>query len=130
MKHIPYSQLTRELRYIDEGETVMLHNDRAQRTSSFIITSDAGKVETVGLAVKVKGKIYTSDFFDKGDPYWKAKLDTAMQQVAGVKALGWHRDGEKMYDDEGYLEDSFACAYCGLRTTKPTGPCVCRRVQS
>lgn len=128
MRNLLYSEVHRAQKELSDGEIFMIRSVRNERSSPFIITTDAGKRETIGLGVKIKGKVYMSEFFDKGDPHWKAKMDTCMKQVVGVKAFGWHRTGEKMYDSDGYQEDEFKCAYCGLTTTNPQSHCVCRRI--
>jgi len=125
VRHIQYKRLYLDTKDIPDKQIFFVHKEGSGRTSKFVITPDAHDVACAALATKIRGKIYTSDYWLEDDKKWRQNIDKAMQQMATVIMSGWSIAGTRE-DEFGYPETVYRCVYCDLETTEPRGSCICR----
>lgn len=126
MKHLSLQEAQAQSKDIPEGEIVAIHELR-EKKSLYILTPSGQAEEFFCFGVKIRGRLYTSDWVAAAEAATKGK--GAMQQILYIKRGGWYETEELKYDDLNlHKEKLFRCAYCDAETVEPRGACICRRI--
>lgn len=128
MKHLSVAEAQAQQKDIPEGELFAIYDERPINKSIYILTATEFETHSC-LAVKIKGKVFSSSWLRKNDPPEKKK--EAMYQILFIKKAGWYNTGETRYDDLGlHKEPLFRCAYCNAESIDVKGPCGCRQTEA
>ena len=129
MPHIRRDRLSQDTKKMPDGMLFWVHTEDEGPRSLFILTPSTKAVPLHALAIKIKGRVYTSDYIPdsmQSDPAtYKKAIDKAIGQLKIVEFSGWSPAFEQT-DVFGEKEIVFRCAWCDAETPHPRGSCICR----